>query len=440
MESDKTKSKRKMFFNIKPSNGGVTSQLLQFTALYKLGLSLGYCYVHQPFYSPRSSDIRADQWPASMPEQWWRDVVVRWKQFESRFHPGVYDFIGFNEYLSAKTERYDCSNIKPIILQIGDSLTDANNVSTFESLQRYVADFVNERVGRQKKSMVTFSLLPGSGRNFFGLINDTIPDFQDGLNLREVYFEARRKQPWPNKYPVGRLKVAVHIRQGDTAVVKTPWDTYILAWNKSDGKFKYVEAADLNTFAKVPLLPVDDYHEFVQQLTARFAADDFSFLFLSDGFQRAFERVSKKVEKLDLTDTQIAVLKRSQKSYDKRAFAKFDDINNSAAIVGEHPTKLCDLLHSVLLADIVIVGTQQKLVPKFLSNYSDPDTMPILIVLYRAGKPKHHTLGLNEVRHKFIYVDMNQPDYDAIALRLSELLGDRLNVKSQLSASHVLAS
>ncbi|MGB0383482.1 MAG: hypothetical protein ACPGWR_01540 [Ardenticatenaceae bacterium] len=65
-----------------------------------------------------------------------------------------------------------------------------------------------------------------------------------------------------------------------------------------------VESADLKPYQKIRLLPVEDYYEFVQQLNARVATDTFSFLFLSDGFQRAFARISERTAALGLSAQQ----------------------------------------------------------------------------------------------------------------------------------------
>lgn len=45
-------------FTIIPSNAGFTDQLFQFSTYYKLGLSLGYRYMHSTFRNTRGEDIK----------------------------------------------------------------------------------------------------------------------------------------------------------------------------------------------------------------------------------------------------------------------------------------------------------------------------------------------------------------------------------------------
>jgi hypothetical protein len=153
-----------------------------------------------------------------------------------------------------------------------------------------------------------------------------------------------------------------------------------------------------------------------------FNDDMFSILFFSDGFRRAFDLLHKDIERLKLTPDRLKILNHSQKHYDQKAFEILKGIKNGETVIGESSTNLFDLIHSALSSDIVIIGTQQQMIPKLLTNYcANYDQMPTVIVLHRGSKPNHSRIGLNDaLKKKLIYFNIHEPDYEWLNSRLTK--------------------
>ncbi len=176
------------------------------------------------------------------------------------------------------------------------------------------------------------------------------------------------------------------------------------------------------------VLRVDDYCQFVKRLISHFKDDNFSLLFFSDGFKRAFSCFThERVKSLNLTKDKMKILNRSEKSYDQKAFNKLANIRGSTLVIGEKPRKLYDLIHSILVADIIIIGPRAGMVPKLISTYCNVDNIPIVIVLHKGTKPPFsHTdyMGLHDRERKFVYVNVVNSDYELVVSMLSKMVAN----------------
>ena len=171
------------------------------------------------------------------------------------------------------------------------------------------------------------------------------------------------------------------------------------------------------------------FMKFIKKILSHLQDTDCSSLIFSDGFTRAFSQLTLKgVKNLNLTKDQLKNLIKSAKSYDEKAFKKFTTIGGSTLILGEHPRKLCDLLHSILVADIIIIGPRAGMVPKLLATYGHVDTMPIVIVLHKGTPPPFSQIdymGLHAKAKNFIYVNIVNDDYEGILLELTNMVANR---------------
>ena len=431
-----THSNHDTYFRILPGAGetGFSDQLVAFCVFYKLGLSLEYKYLHTPFRSPRSTfpamplSVAAPLFNRHLFNRIYRklrrELHNGWSRLQFKLYPEIYDFLGFNAYLIERTGRTPAAgNLEMVDIELGDVTLERNGITTFEGLQKFVRDSVSRKITGKEKTLVTFRVT--SFFSFLGqLIHSNIPDYQDGLDLRKAYFEARQRRPWKSKFEDGNVKMVMHIRQGDVAVIETPWNTFIPVW--SEALVEYNKFSDIQYDNR--LFRVDDYCQFVKRLMSHFKDAKFSLLFFSDGFGRAFSRFThERVKSLNLTKDQLKILTRSEKSYDQKAFNKLTNLRGSTLVVGEHPRKLCELVHSVLIADIVIIGPRGGMVPKLMATYCNVDNMPIVIVLHRGTTPPFsHTdyMGLHARARKFIYVNVVNCDYELVASKLSEMVAN----------------
>ena len=79
----------------------------------------------------------------------------------------------------------------------------------------------------------------------FQFIWNNINDAYDDIDFNSIYFNARKQMPWKSNYEKNKINLLVHIRQGDTAVIETPWDTYIPVHSKGYGLFREFENLEL---------------------------------------------------------------------------------------------------------------------------------------------------------------------------------------------------
>jgi len=393
-----------VYFTIQPTDAGFTDQMIQFSAFYKLGLSLGYSYLHTSFSSQRSGSSSA------------------WQQ-ASMAYSDVYDFLGFNAYFHKQTVEMIAKSLCEVGLRLDDALLERHGVRMFPDLQAFVGALLLKSGHVETGVLVRFIL--AGGRDFFGLIQSSIPNYPDGLDLRDIYFEARRARPWMSTCPAGRLKTLIHIRQGDTAVIETPWHTFIPLRPKENA---FIEHRNLADIPNARMMLVEEFRDFLVSLLSHFTFDTLSISVFSDGFKRSFEVLNSERKKLRLTPAQQQWLFASEASYEQRAFEGLRAIPNVRIVLGEDPPQLCDFIHSCLTADLIVTGPQQRLIPKLIATYFTPVNMPVVVVVYRGGRNEenvqsyHGRLGLADRKERLVYVDILDPNIATLACRLTELL------------------
>ena len=381
-------------------------------------LSLGYTYRHIPFHSPRTA---SGQSTTSL-RRISRHLLGLGARLERRLAPDIYDFLGFNEHFRSRTIPPD-EKLDEVEVGLSDDVLREQAIHSLSELQAFVRQCVAVRPDKDTPALVKLRLT--GGRNFIGMIHDGIPAYPDGLDLRRIYFQTRRRRPWSQRFPNGRVRTVVHMRQGDTAVVKTPWETYIPLRLRGSGS----TFTEHPTFSDIPgnLMQVSDFHLFVSELSSHFDKGAFSNLFFSDGFDRSFQVLGRQIDRLQLPPDRTEALLESRQGYDRREFARLANMPNSKLVIGESARQLCSLVHSALTADLIIIGPQQRMVPKLLANYCPHDAMPLVIALERGDhegelERYHRMIGLHSRREKFIYVNVDDLNFGRIIDRLAQAL------------------
>lgn len=381
----------KTFFTIEPTYSGFTDQLTQFSAFYKLGLHLGYDYLHTAFISHRSngSDIAP---PVAGPD--------------------IHGFIGLNAHFQRRQQTIAIgANVEPIVMRLSDDIVPAVATGSLAEL----AGHVERSIGRTSGPALVKFQLDGERKRIFSLIHAAIPQFQDGLDLPALYVDARVRAPIATLHHGDGLKIVVHIRQGDTSVVETPWGSFIPVWcHRGDQLVEY------ESFASIPStqwqFEVGQYRQFLDELLARLAPARSSTLVFSDGADRGLKLIESSLEKLAWSPEQIASFNQATAGYDQRQFACFAGMEGIDLHVGETPLKLFQLVHSILEADIVVVSNQQRMAPKLVANLGRENS-PKVIVLYKQAIPNNSDVICND-QGRFIYVDIANPDFDSLLRRL----------------------
>ena len=141
---------------------------------------------------------------------------------------------------------------------------------------------------RTKTTLVEFALL--GTRAFFGLVNAELPDRPTDFDLRSIYSEKRTRHPWPSLFRGGAIKILLHVRQGDTAALETPWNTVISQWPPEYRFTEYARFEDIPVRNRV--LRVEDFHQFFKQFVSRID-EPVSTLLFSDGFSGSLRRLDR---------------------------------------------------------------------------------------------------------------------------------------------------
>ena len=94
-------------------------------------------------------------------------------------------------------------------------------------------------------------------------------------------------------------------------------------------------------------------------------------------------------------------------------------------IIWEGREKLFDLVQSFFEADIIIFGTQGKMIPKLVAIYSNSENMPLLINLYKKKQPFIDYLGIEHNLERVLFVDADDYDMEEISNRLKNHLASR---------------
>lgn len=403
------------FFSFRPTKGGFADQLQELGVFYKLGSDLGFVYVHRPLQTARSTR------PHGVVAHVLRRVFWPIRGLAGRLAPeaffDVHDFLGINEFLERAHPAPVGRKLERVEIFLSDEILRGRGVTTFEGLRNYVTEAVecSPHHGRSDL-LVEFSLRRYV--DWFGLVLREPCDPEARLDLSTAYRDARRRRPWPSSFRPDALKVLVHIRQGDTAFIETPWGSYVSIWGHVSNRM--TECRTLDEIDTDRIILESDYFALLEAIYSAFGEGAVSSLVFSDGYARAFQILRKGLRnrRLQWTLEQRAAIDRQARSYEDDRFRCFEELGSCATVIGETRRNLCDLIEALMQCSVVVVGTHGELVQKLVAAYFDLHTMPIVIVLFRRRRPDYQTIGLGEKHEKFVYVDVENPDVGPVIERL----------------------
>jgi hypothetical protein len=396
------------YFTIHTGNQGFTDQMMQFSPFYKLGLGLGYQYIFTPFISDRSKPL----------------------QKNNSHQADIYDFLGFNQHFAGSKLKLESKEVESIEVELSDRIIEKNNIFSYDELKNYLNNYV---ITNRKTGKATFVILrlerapplPGKGkRMFFSLINSKFPVFQDGLDLRSIYFSARKVNPIPSLFKENKYQILLHIRQGDTSFIETPWNTFIpVDRRRADFLTEQLDFDEIKSSfsnnAVDSLFQPKEYYLFLTKLLSKVEKHKFSTLCFSDGYQRAFNIINSNISRLKLSPEKKVALNEIKDQYDEKQFSIFDTLKDNKCIIGETEQSLHELINSALSADIIIVAAQQRMLPKLTANFCNGNS-PIVIVLYRKNIPNYCDILKND-DERYLYTDIDNPDYNKIIIAINQL-------------------
>ncbi len=342
-----------------------------------------------------------------------------------RNHFPIYDHLGLTEHFSreAKAERLPAlTECKKVDIVLGDRILKEQGITSLDGLQRWIREIVSRESLSDRPLVVSICLV--SPLSLFKAVLRSIPDSIDDLNLRAIYSERHRSALSKSRFPEQGLKTLVHIRLGDVAPVRTPWNTWIY-WDKQLKRSAWQECRNESEFHQ---LTVADFYDFIRGISTHFDDNAFALQIFSDGFERFFSQIlsdnnhPRGGSGVGLLRKQLKALLKQRKRY-ARELKPLKKVKNSVSTIGETPGKLTKLIDAVATANLLIVAFPSQMMAFHLMNrLSSSAETPPAVLLHKpvSGKQLRDFLKDNPSR-KIIPVDVSAPDFDDVAVRLVEL-------------------
>ena len=240
-------------------------------------------------------------------------------------------------------------------------------------------------------------------------------------DMRRAYDRARMHSPWPSAFDSRKIKILVHIRQGDVGIIRAPWGKSIFVASMPPRVVNWADEVKLS-HNRLTLWPSKVLF-FLRELVARLEREQLSIITSSDGYRRTFARVYAHRRLLHMSEAQLKALENMESTYDEEQFSGFSEI--SSTYIGENSENLRHLVDGLMRSDIVITGTAGSLPRALLSLYRAQSTpLPLLVLLLRPREYSHvshvseggdYSPTLNR-----LCINIEEPDFELAAARIKE--------------------
>jgi hypothetical protein len=407
---------RTIYFSIRPTRAGFSDQLLRFTAIYRIGKYLGLRYFHIPF-QPKPLIIETDQEAGNSSGK-----PTKLKDYS------IYDFIGLNTHFNSTNPGFNADEMETITINLEKSELTKNGINNSFQFICFLEEIILQSLEGSLKKVVLVKFNISNEIPALFRISSGIPNKTGDIDFKQIYFKNRETNPQKLRFDSDKIRCLMHIRQGDTAVIKTPWNTFIQVWKRKENAFNEFDA--IHQINDISIITVDDYYSFYKNLAQVFDPNQLSTLLFSDGFARSFFILFDKTEKLNFTQHQVEQLHQWALTYNHQAFKAFEELLEQNMFIGEDTEKLYDLVHSFLNSDIVIFGTQQRMIPKLYALYFCKNDGPLCIVLYRKKMVSYDYLGNNQMSENFVFVDLDNYEIAEIHSRIMKFVEERKKNKA----------
>lgn len=384
----------RIYFTAKINTNGFTDQIARLVFFYKVGKSLGLFYHHTPLQSDRSLPVDPGQ--------------------KSEMYPDIYSFTGLNRYFGSLSNEVpeECNHI---VVDLDRMQFERRSGTSFRNFIFFLKHRIWDHISGEKNVIIHFR----GSENVFHYYRLIAP-VSSRLDLRKAYFQYRQENPWYSVFSKNKIKLLIHIRQGDTAIIKTSWNRYIGTSYKIQNRYK--EAISKEAVGDHEVVDVKIYYKFLKELFGEFKNHEFSSVMFSDGFNRAFDSIIEHMETVSPENPKIRELKKQQAEYNKIKFKDFLNWDDVETYVGEQNEYLYSLVHAFFESDIIIFGSQAKFIPKMTAIYTNPENMPYLIFLYKIKHPHVDYLGIDHDTERLLFVDIQNYDITRIANKIKQYL------------------
>lgn len=385
-----TRSRAVYFSIVLPEHVGFTDQTLLFGMLYKLGMHLGLPYHHRPL-QPRSNLLQSES-----------GDDYTWDNQGTEQYSGIYDYLGFDWHFSQRSAALSAGDASSIEFEFKKSHIEEQSIEDLSGLVDHLR-------------LLILASLPAKGRplhitlRIFSQFDAVrwlyyLPNSLLDFDYADIYRRYRELHPARDVFESDKPRVLLHIRQGDTAVIQTPWGSYMQAWHR--GRDAFQERDSVAGIRDHQVITVADFERFYSDLKTGLAQFELATLVHSDGFARAFASLEQHSDRLNLSDEQLKALLDTRRSYNDARFEVFRQHPEVRQFVGEDLHLLFELVHAFYTCDVVIVGTQQRMFPKLYAYSFMDDSGPLVITLYKKQQPDYDYLGNTPMVAKCLYVDL----------------------------------
>ncbi|MFT4613010.1 MAG: hypothetical protein ACI9NT_000143 [Bacteroidia bacterium] len=411
--SRKTRSRR-IYYSIHVTQRvGFTDQTMLVALLCKLGALLELQYHFTPVHdsiSSRHSGISAD---------------LDWEGKNTGQYSGIFDYVGFDNFFAQRSKTASVEAMSCVDIVFARNTVGKQQFTNSQDMISAVkALIVGALPNGDAPLHVRFEIArQGDVVKWLHELPNDLLDF----NYTDIYWKFRAQHCVSEVFDSKAPKLLMHIRQGDTAVIETPWKSYVQIWGK--GKDPYCERERVNDIQDNVVITVADFEIFYTELKSQLTVSSLSTLVHSDGFSRAFFKLNKRLDRLDLNAEKIELLQQSREGYNDRAFKVFEKHTEAKLFVGEDLDLLYELIHAFYTCDILIVGTQQRMLAKqyafsFLEEH-EGHASPLLVTLYKREAPDYAIYGNPHMQDRCLNVDLTNYDIVDVAAQVTAFLASR---------------
>jgi hypothetical protein len=288
-----------MYFTIRTSDVGLADQLRQLEKLHALGTALGYRYLHTPLADSCHN---------------YRGEILD-------------DFLGLGigELRCAQSPGGDDQLVDVDFAAI---LPGASITQDIDATRRALTAVYGESPDtvyrfcyrwRQRQKLVAAHKL-----------SFRFPFFTK-------YWQRRSQQPMASPFRDAPLKIAVHIRKGDRA--------HLVYKGRHACNGRFIDEHD----PAHPHVPVSAYRSLIERLFDRFSAEKVSFYVFSDGYQAAFNRLSRLA-----TSSADREELLSLRAHHERELLALGSLPGVRLVVAEDEESMCAAIHACATCDLLI--------------------------------------------------------------------------------------
>jgi hypothetical protein len=347
---------------------GFGDQINQFVLLHTLGQCLGRRFVYTPLSNRRSA----------------ADIFAR---------------IPLATLFAERIDAAEHAGRPVVTFGVADAAGEA-----LAAPQAWLADLRRRADAAAGADSILELRLAGDRGPLWALVNRVAPEPADALRrrLHALVAGAAAADLFPAD---ARIRVLVHIRQGDVATVPTPWDCDIVLWHQ-----------------RAALAPPRRTHELrfiralMRHLAAEYRDEGIAFAVFSDGYQRTRRLAAERLAGQGFfSDTQMALIDDLIVEQEAE-LALFAGLPRTRAFLGEETDHLVRLVAGITAADLVIANDAQRMTAKMIGAFGGERPRGLAVIGRDGRHDFYHREGIR-TENGTAFIPIAWPDFSIEPLR-----------------------